>query len=70
MLRKRDMLVGEGVQFDPDGRVAKVSLHVFGVPAAISATDTGTSSAKSKSRNAGTSADGRQSKRAKTKSSR
>ena len=30
MLRKRDLLVAEGVKFDADGRVAIESIHTFG----------------------------------------
>ena len=58
VLRKRDMLVGEGVQFDPDGRVAKVSMHMFVAPAA----DATSSSAKrsAKRRDADNAADCRQ----------
>lgn len=44
MLRKRDLLVAEGVKFDADGRVAKQSLHVFVATEA----DLTTRSAKSK----------------------
>ena len=33
MLRKRDMLVAEGVKFDADGRVARESIYSFEVAA-------------------------------------
>ena len=46
MLRKRDLLVAEGVKFDIDGRVAKQSLHIFGASEA----EVTTLSAKSKSK--------------------
>ena len=45
MLRKRDMLVAEGVKFDADGRVAKESIHSF------EAADSATISRKAKKAN-------------------
>ena len=43
VLRKRDLLVAEGVKFDADGRVAIESIHVFG------AAETGVSTLPAKS---------------------